>query len=723
MPNKTDILVAPLHRRDGHDQTYLPGVHATEPPRRTARGRGEDFLVLQLTLSPEIELNAEHQASLLKDMAHGYYRNSGAITSALRQQAERLNEYLVQRNQQLAQKGQMGFALLSMLVVRGEVVTLAQSGAVHGFLLSTRGIEHFYDPQTAGRGLGLSQNTNIRFHQLRFEKEDHFLLLPELPSGWSEKTLSAVQGEKMSTLRRRFLADAGGDLRAVLVSSRAGEGKLRMISGAEANAETVPRTVLQNLPKDVPQADSPEAWEEIGQVDLAGDTAQPDPAQEPLADLDAARQISPFAAQVSARLAGFRERALPPLRSFLVRMLPEEPVFNLPPQTMGLVAALVPLGVVVLVSVIYFQVGRGQLYTNYLAQAQSAAAAAAAREDPESVRQAWEVTEFYAERAVLYQEDDQAAGQLLAQARQALDEMDAIQRVDFQPALFENLPQSVSITRIAATNTDLYMLNSIDGRILRAFLTGGGYLWDEDFHCEPGPYGAFIVSELIDLALLPRGNPLDAALVAMDANGNVIYCFQDERPLAVALPPPDSNWGNPVSISVEDGNLYVLDPLTNAVWIYFGEEFSFVGEPRFFFGAEVPQMQDMLDLALQEGSLYLLDLDGHMAVCEFSEDLDSPTTCQDPFEFTDSRPGKESGPQIESAHFSQIQITAPPEPSVYAIDPVSQSVYQFSLRLSLVRQFRSVSELPEGVVTAFSVTPNRAIFLAFENEVLIGFMP
>ncbi|MGH2582317.1 MAG: hypothetical protein ACRDFQ_05415 [Anaerolineales bacterium] len=720
MTKLTDILVVPLHRRAGQDQPYLPGVHAMEPPRRTARGRGKDFLILQLTLSSEIELSPEHQASLIKDMAQGYYRNSGAITSALRRQAERMNEYLVQRNQQLAQKGQMGFALLSMLVVRGELVTLAQCGAVHGFLLSSQGIEHFYDPQTSGRGLGLSQNTNIRFHQLTLEKGNQLVLLPELPPGWSEKTLSDVQGEKMTTLRRRFLADAGSDLRAVLVSSQAGDGKLRLLSGAELPAETATR---QDAPKAVPQPDSPQAWEEIESPDVAEDVLRPIPISDHPAQVYDLQQNLPVGQQISARLAPLGERLLPPLRSFLLRMLPEEPVFNLPPQTMGLIAALVPLGVVVLVSVIYLQVGRGQLYTNYLAQAQSAAAAAAAREDSEAVRQAWEVTQFYAERAVLYQEDDQAAAQLLAQARQALDEMDAIQRVDFQPALFENLPQSMNLTRIVATNTDLYMLNSTDGKIQHAFLTGGGYQWDEGFHCEPGPYGAFIVSDLIDLALLPRGNPLDAALVAMDANGNLIYCFQDERPLAVALQPPDSNWGNPVSISVEDGNLYVLDPLTNAVWIYFGEEFSFVDEPRFFFGAEVPQMQSMLDLALQEGNLYLLDLDGHMAVCEFSEDLDAPTTCQDPFGFTDSRPGKENGPQIEGAHFSQIQITEPPEPSVYALDPVSQAVYQFSLRLSLVRQFRNVNELPEGVVTAFAVTPNRAIFIAFENEVLIGFMP
>jgi hypothetical protein len=31
--------------------------------------------------------------------------------------------------------------------------------------------------------------------------------------------------------------------------------------------------------------------------------------------------------------------------------------------------------------------------------------------------------------------------------------------------------------------------------------------------------------------------------------------------------------------------------------------------------------------------------------------------------------------------------------------------------------------LPEGLATAFAITPNRAILLAIENDVYIGFIP
>jgi hypothetical protein len=68
-------------------------------------------------------------------------------------------------------------------------------------------------------------------------------------------------------------------------------------------------------------------------------------------------------------------------------------------------------------------------------------------------------------------------------------------------------------------------------------------------------------------------------------------------------------------------------------------------------------------------------------------------------------------------------ITDPPGPSIFFLDPIVPAVYQFSPRLSIVRQLRAANELPAELISAFTITPNRAIFLAFENEVYIGFMP
>ncbi len=723
MPNALDIFVVPLFRRDGQDQSYLPGLHILAASRRAARGRAEERLVLHLTLPADLALSADQQHRLLDDLAQGYFRTPGAVTSALREQAERLNAYFLQLNQ----NGQLGAVRLSMLSIREDRATLGQSGPLQAFLLDDGSIQHFYDPPASGRGLGLSKNVDVRFYQSELKAGSILLLLSDLPTGWNEKTLSDVSGQKLSTLRRRFLSQAGPDLRAALIAAQPGSGRLSLFTSLETEQPAPPPPEVASVQPRVapvaPQIARPEtvAWEPV-EVPGSKQTA-------PTEDISAVSRPAAgeseinYLGDISLRAKVLGQRVLPRLRTFLLRILPEEPVFNLPRKTMAIIAIAVPLAVVVLVSVVYLQFGRVQLYTNYLTQAQSAAAVAEARQDPADIRAAWTTALFYAQRAVAYEKDTSTAATLATQAQTALDELDAIARVDFQPALFSNLPRTANITRMAATNTDLFMLNATNGSVLRAFLTGGGYQLDQDFHCEPGPYGGIIVSPLVDLALLPRGNKQGAVLVAMDGNGNLIYCFEGERPLAVSLVPPDSNWGKPNAIAVENGNLYVLDPLTNAVWIYFGEDYSFAQPPRFFFGAEVPDMQNMLDLSMDGEDLYLLDADGHLAICTFNDALDNPTTCTDPAQFTDARPGRQSGAQIADAHFLQIQLTDPPEPSVYLFDPIVPATYQFSTRLNLVRQFQSSSSLPGEVASAFTVSPNHAIFLAFQNEIYIGFMP
>lgn len=741
MPNALDLFVVPLYRRDGQDQAYLPGVYLLDSPRRAARGRAGERLVLHLTLPPEITLSADQQHALLSDLAEGYFRTPGSVTAALREQFDRINTYFLQLNQ----RGQAAPARLAALSIRDDRTTLAQAGPQHGFVLNNS-IQHFYDAPASGRGLGMGSQTDIRFYQTELNAGDCLLLVPDVPSGWNEKTLANVSGQKLSTLRRRFLSEAGAHLRALMLLAQPGSGRLSLMTSFEdappaARPQTAAAASAPAAHSAPPAAaePSPAAWEQLPDPDVEDTGAYPRSAAPPelssqpqpaYADWPAQHEpeepngFSVLLDEISTRARQFWLRVSPGLRSFLLRLLPDEPVFNLPRQTLAIIAIAVPLAVVILVSVIYLQFGRVQLYENYLAQAQSAAALAQARENPVEIRQAWIVAVHYAERASAYEQDAQAAAELLAQARLALDDLDFIERMNLQPALFTNLPRATNITQMVADNRDLYMLDASTGKVLRAFLTSSGYQLDNDFSCEPASYAGTIVSNLVDMALLPSGSHvLGANLAAIDANGNIIYCIVGEPPAAGVLNEPDSHWGKPAAIAIENNNLYILDPVTNAVWIYFGEGGSFTGEPRFFFGAEVPSMQQAVDIVMDGDTLYVLNETGRVAACVFSDDLDNPTTCTDPLEFGDTRPGQQSGPTVAGANFSQFFLTDPPGPSLFFLDPIVPSVYQFSTRLSMTRQLRAQGELPTGLVTAFTISPNRFVFLAFENQVYFGPMP
>ncbi|MCW5875460.1 MAG: hypothetical protein KIS85_01140 [Anaerolineales bacterium] len=745
MPAKLDLTLIPLHRRDGQDHPYLPGLHAAAAPRRAARGRGEDRLVLHLSVPVELNLGSDAQISLLQDMAAGYFRTPGAVTSALREQVERLNSYLLQRNQGAAPGQPPAAALLSVMMLREERLTLAQCGPVQAFQLGDS-IRHYYDPQGAGRGLGLGQQAQMRFYQFDLQPGELVLSLAQLPSGWGESTLSGASQAELGALCRRLLDEAGEQLAAALLTVQPGAGALQQMTIADLqpaasvaapmpapqpNAEVAPSEAETSLSDTSPLAPQPvpSAWEA---VEVPGESepiqaAAPTPPAPAEVKFERETPKIDLRGQISERAAAFSERVLPPIRHFLERILPEEPIFNLPPRVMGLIALLVPIAVVILVAVVYLQFGREQLYINYLERAQAAAAIAAASGNPAEVRQAWEGVVYYAERAAHYEEDQATAFDLLAQASAALDEMDVIRRLEFMPILSQPLPRETEITRMAATNNEIYLLDGASGNVLRVFLTGdggmGGYQLDANFRCGPGQYGGFIVSALVDLALLPRGNAAGAEIIAMDANGNVLFCAQGQAPSAQTLAPPDNHWGAPRAMRVANGNLYILDPQTNAVWLYTGEDHAFGEAPRFFFGAEVPSLRDTLDIAVYGSDIYLLGADGRMVSCTLGSSASNPTTCENPAIYTDIRPSFSNGVQLEGANFEQLRISEPPQPAVFMLDPVARAVYRLSLTLSLDTQFRSLNDLPPGLATAFAVTPNRAILLAIANDVYIGFLP
>jgi hypothetical protein len=410
------------------------------------------------------------------------------------------------------------------------------------------------------------------------------------------------------------------------------------------------------------------------------------------------------------------------VRTFLGRMLPGEGLVTLPSTIMAFIAISVPLIVVTVASVVYFQRGRTLQYQLNFDQARQAAEGAVTLQEPVEKRAAWETTLFYLDQAEEFQVSPESRA-LRELAQDELDSLNGVVRLDFQPAIIGGLSEGIQAKRLEATTSDLYILDSVEGTVLRALLTGRGYELDPEFRCGPGAYGPYIVGPLIDIAALPQGNSLNASLLAMDANGNLLYCIANKPPLSVAMPPPDSNWGQPTAITIDSGNLYVLDPQTNAVWVYRGSDGSYQDRPRLFFSENIPPMQDVIDLTVNRQDLYLLHADGHLTTCVFSALEESPTRCTEPAIFSDPRPGREDGALIPDALFSQIQFTPPPDPSIYLLDPNTRSIYHFSLRLTLQRQLRSDNPLPEEPATAFTVSPNRTAFLAFGRQIYYTSFP
>ncbi len=738
-----DLNILPLYRQEGQDQPDMPGVHVSLPPRRAARVRSQDRLIIFIHFEGKGLVLREQLNQLLKSIEKSYYSRTGTITSALQALTEELNDILLDQNLKYSSKGQQAVAYLTLAVMRREMLYIAQSGLMHGFLLKADKIEHLYNSQTAGRGLGLGRTTSINFFQASLTAGTLLVFLPNLPPGWNKNTLKDAHGQQLGVLRRRFLSDAGMNMKALIIETLPGNGDLYLLS-PEIKSE--PRDPIEDSQKQKiskpsePQAEVDNtAWETVERTEeIIQETVESQipenlsPHEESLAPpyseeliSKPAREIPDIEAIVKSilgKVGGWIGQGLRATRALLQRMLPDEEEFKISSSMMAFIAVVIPVVVVAVSALIYARVGLNRQYDIYFQRANQAMITAQTEVDQNTLHQTLNIALVDLNRAENYQITEES--QILREEIQNyLDTFDYVKRLDFQPAIAGTLSSSVKIKRMIATGRDLYMLDSTSGSVMRAWLTGTGYQMDPTFSCGPGQYGPYIVSEIIDIAPLPRDSQKEASLVGLDVNGNLIYCEPDEAPYAVPLAPPHSNWGQPTAITIENGNLYVLDPITNAVWIYFGENDQFDGTASFFFTEQVPNLQSAIDMTVSQDDLLVLHADGHTTLCTYSVLEESPTECEDPALLKDERPGRENAATISDARFFQLSYTQPPEPSIYYLDPIVRSIYHFSMKLNLVQQLRSQNELPPGVVTAFAISPTRSLFIALDHQVFIAFLP
>jgi hypothetical protein len=408
------------------------------------------------------------------------------------------------------------------------------------------------------------------------------------------------------------------------------------------------------------------------------------------------------------------------MRSFLPRLLPgnEAGVSNpIPGYVMAFIALAIPLVVVTAAMVVYLRFGRSAQYENYLAQARTARDQAASISDPVLRRDGWQSVLLYVDKAESYRHAPET-DTLRTEAEAQLDSLLGVVRLQFQQAFNNGL--GIEISRMAATDNDLYLLDARTGEILHAELTGRGFQRDSTFSCKPDAYGGYQVGPLVDILALPLYNSVDATVVGVDATGNLLYCGPGQVPRAIPLPPPDTNWGRVTAMTLDAGNLYVLDAPSRAVWVYSGKDGAFVDRPYFFFTEQIPEIQDGIDLIVKDDSLYLLHADGHLSTCSYSRLEAVPTRCQDPAPLTNPYPAYAD--LFAQEHITQMMYTSPPDSTILLLGADSQGVLRLTpASLELQNQIRPAAgnsnPLPSGPVNAMTAGPNHVLYLAVKDQV------
>lgn len=835
MSQALDLHLLSLVRSAGQDQIEPSGLHVASPPRRAARSRKADQLILHLSLTGNAPLAPAHQDQLLARLAQVYFQSSGSVTAALRSLAEALNKYLLERNLKNAGSGRQAIGLLNLVVFKETQLYLAQSGPMHAYLLTAGNAQHIYDPQISGRGLGLSRNTPIRFFHASLEPNDTLLLAAETDSSWSQATLAGLHGQGPESQRRKLLGRAGLDINAYLLQARPGKGLVTRQPAQPARPPASPvETPVAAAPVAADLERTPQQPEKSGPADIAASEVQPiefstrvtpgqaaepfhppasgepapgEPATgTPVPVMDKADELEPEEEvdetelteedrAVSAELDQVPWKPLPPdrtqseqpvtasvteqaapviqqssqpdvvqlkqatharrsarrkgidaapltsalasagrpigglmramgrqLKTILARILPDETIFTIPTPVMATIALAVPLIIVVIATGVYTQLGRSVQYHTLYTQAVEQVKLADAQTDPQARR-----TGFHQSLALLEQVEAYGVTSETQEMRQhiqlAMDDLDNVRRLNYQPAIIGGLAEDISVSRMLVVDNDLYLLDRNSGKVLRGRVTNNGYEIDPSFQCGPDASLVYQIGPLVDITYSPD-NTVNAAVMGMDARGGIIKCNTVGSPDVQVLTLPNRVVdGDLTSLTYEQGNTYVLDPLNRAVWIYWSSKFD--EEPQFFFGEEVPNLDDVVDMAVEKEQLYLLRSNGNMTVCTYSGLVVSPTRCLDPVPYVDYRADPAGVPLQWPDPFGAVLTTTSPDPSLYLFSPQTNGVFQFSLRtLAIQRQFMPAEALGNGAGTALAVNPvDRILIVAVHHRVYYAFMP
>ena len=629
---------------------------------------------------------------MLENQGRLFYKTSGSVTKAIRVFVDGLNKYFTQQNSHYDQPETWTTASLSLGVIHYDTLFIAQVGQSSAHILRSDGDELFFDSELNRPGLGAVTVVNPRYFQTSLKGDESFLLLPDpqaFPPTESPLEEQLQQGSP-----------------AAFIQGKPGSGRLTILGLDQ----------YQPKPSEPLQDDANESEKD-----------EPEVTVELQAEKTAEAETTAYTPSLAEDL--FTQAVLLPDETPVAALKkssttqPTYPVGELSILAKALIAILVPLVLIAITSMVYFSRGEEHEYNYYLAQAQASVNNAALMQTVALQREGWEQASNWLNQAAAYQNSAEVKS-LRVQIQTALDALDGVRRLQFAPGFAASLYPGWDITAIVSLNNDLYLLDQASGAVMYMRLRNTGYELDDQFKCGAGKYGGVEVGKLVDMISVPLNNPAKAPILAIDASGKLLYCSPGGTASAVALPVPDGGWAELKRMVFDSNKLYILDTGNYALWSYRGLTANFSNPPTAFFDDPKIELATAVDLAVEGEELFLLHADGHSSHC-LSSSITGMISCDEPYPYHNTEGGN---PDFESTdlHFDRLAYSPPPDPSVYYLEAKQAALYQFSLRLNLNKVLRfstTDGSMPGQKVTAFYVSPDRRVFLAFGNQLYHAVLP
>ena len=609
--------------------------------------------------------------------------------------------------------------------LRSENLYFSQCGAGETILIRSGAVSRM---SGSSRTLGSSLAPMIQFQHVEVQQSDLIILTAADDVPWSDVALTSLSGVAIDQVNDRLVEGTDRDITGLVIQVP-GKAPVPMPRSVEdpprAVAATTAAAITAEPPASEPVTVSATSSEQTAPVQSAK-ASESTEAQAPQPDPTDFESETPriWLRQLTFRFKVASRRARHMISGVIVRLIPgtldAQQFDEFSPNLLAFTAAVIPILVVGISSIVYFKHGRVEQFDSYLTQARSAVVTAQLQPLDEQSRSEWVMAEQWLDLAESYQATD-VSSSLRGEVQAALDQLDRVIRLDFVPAVSGGFGPKANLTSVAATTTDLYTYDEGVDTIWHAWATGRGYEIDSQFQCLAGADSIPDFGQPVSVVIQPEPGALGAeGVVAIDAAGSLLYCAPGAEPLTGKLATPDIGWGEIQAIEVFGNDLFVLDPVKNAVWIYDAADGLFSGSPALYFVEETRELGTAVDLALAQDELIILYADGGIDRCrrtiESTNDgnLRIRVECETEPQFQDERTG--FGPQstILGAEPASFVYSPPPEPSLFFLDGLEGTVYHYSMRLVYQAQYPTDFEAQVSAITA---APPNDLFVAAGDQI------
>lgn len=603
-------IIGQLHIIDGVVQqgTPIPGLLASVPPAKSARGREQDTLFIHLSLSGPSAENIVLSQDLLDCITNHYYKTPGSVTAALRKAVLEVNQQLLQWN--LSGAGQAREGALTCAALHGQELFIIQAGEALALIGRNFGLERLPAkmpdrPTPLGRTVGL----DMRYFHNWLEVGDSLLLSDPRLNDLAEDVLkpALVKSHVEESLPRlaQIIGRASGRLLLVEFSDEAPTDLPDNVMATPAGRVVTPRPVPAPLIQMPESATRPAAPQEVPPANRPRQTTS---RQGP-------RPATAQAAMGLGRATGW-------LADLLARVRPPRRESDDPPNLLipTLIALLVPLLVAIVVTGVYLQRGRMVRMSQIESEMQQSLGLAEQSGDESQARNYYVHVLQLAAEAETLRPGDEEVNQLRLQALTELDQIDQVTRLTPQLLYqYDDSTQLAGVLLRPGLNGDIFTLDRANNVV---------YLHhtDESYGVPAGEeperlffgsqaIGSHTVGNLLDLMWRPRGSEVSLDnLAVLDSRGAIVsYIPNSVSSRAIPIGLATNDWQQPMAITQFNERLYVLDPQARVIWRYFAEGDGFITDNNNRY-LELPDLEKAVDIAIysEDGSVIVLYGDGRL---------------------------------------------------------------------------------------------------------------